>query len=128
MGVFAYVVSSVPEDDVINIYIDIVLPMGWVDSPKFFCALLKILTDMVNALVDTNLHLPAYGDIFVILDTDLGPPHTPDILTHIDLYMGAVISTVQGGAEQKHRVFDSTVRAFKWIPPRSPGNTSTWCQ
>ena len=125
---FAYVVSSVPEDDVINIYIDIVLPMVWVDSPKFFCALLKILTDMVNSLVDTNLHLPAYGDIFVILDTDLGPPHTPDILTHIDLYMGAVISTVQGGAEQKHRVFDSTVRAFKWIPPRYPGNPRTWCQ
>ena len=35
--------------------------------------------------------------------------------------MDAVISTVQGGAEQQHRVFDSTVRALKWIPPSLTG-------
>ena len=38
VGVFAYIVPSVPDDDVILICIDLVLPMGWVDSPKFFCA------------------------------------------------------------------------------------------
>ena len=35
VGAFAYVVPSVPEDDGIIICIDIYLPMGWVDSPKF---------------------------------------------------------------------------------------------
>ena len=36
VGAFTYVVPSVPEDDVILICIDLVLPMGWVDSPNFF--------------------------------------------------------------------------------------------
>ena len=38
VGVFAYVVPSVPEYDIILICIDLMLPMGWVDSPKIFCA------------------------------------------------------------------------------------------
>ena len=38
VGAFAYVVPSVPDDDVIIICIDLVLPMVWVDSPKIFCA------------------------------------------------------------------------------------------
>ena len=38
VGAFAYVIKSVPEDDVILICTDLVLPMGWVESPKFFCA------------------------------------------------------------------------------------------
>ena len=38
VGAFAYVVPLVPDKDVILICINLVLPMGWVDSPKFFCA------------------------------------------------------------------------------------------
>ena len=36
VGVYAYIVSLVPDDDVILVCIDLVLPMGWVDSPKIF--------------------------------------------------------------------------------------------
>ena len=36
VGVFTYVVPSVPDENVILICINLVLPMGWVDSPKFF--------------------------------------------------------------------------------------------
>ena len=35
--------------------------------------------------------------------------------------MDAVISSLQGGAEQQHRFFDSTVRALKWIFYVLPG-------
>ena len=38
VGAFAYAIPSVPNNDVILICIDLVLPMVWVDSPKFFCA------------------------------------------------------------------------------------------
>ena len=38
--------------------------MGWVDSPKFFCAFLETLTDVANPLVDTNLPVPSYSMIY----------------------------------------------------------------
>ena len=40
VGAFANVVLLVPYDDVIIICIDLVLPMGWVDSTKCFLRLL----------------------------------------------------------------------------------------
>ena len=49
VGEFAYVVPAVPEDDVIIICIDLVLPMGWVDRLNFFCAFWETTTNMVNA-------------------------------------------------------------------------------
>ena len=67
--------------------------MGWVDSPKFFCALSDTLTDVANTLVDADLPVRAYGNISVIPLTEPPPPHTLAILTHIDCYM------VQGGEE-----------------------------
>ena len=36
VGAFSCVVPSVPDNDVIILCIDLVVPMGWVDSPKFF--------------------------------------------------------------------------------------------
>ena len=46
VGTFAYVIPSAPGDEGIFICIDLVLPMGWVDSPKFFCAFLETLTEL----------------------------------------------------------------------------------
>ena len=43
VGAFVYVVPSTPDDNIIIICIDMVLPMGWVDSPKFFCAFSDII-------------------------------------------------------------------------------------
>ena len=37
VGYFVYVV---PDDDGIIICINLVMPMGWIDSPKFFCVFL----------------------------------------------------------------------------------------
>ena len=121
VGAFAYVVPSVPEDDAILICIDLVLPMGWVDSPKFFCAFSETLTDVANTLVYADLPVPAYGAISALPATEPAPFHTPASLTHIDCYMDDVIAVAQGGAERQHRVFDSTVRALKWLFPSIPG-------
>ena len=40
--------------------------MVWVDSPKFFCELSETLTDVANALVDTDLPVLMYGAIYEI--------------------------------------------------------------
>ena len=71
--------------------------MGCLDSPIFFCAFSETLTDVANALVDTDLPVPAYGDISALRATEPGPPHTTESRTHIDCYMDGVISVVQGG-------------------------------
>ena len=97
VGGFAYAVLSVPDDYVIIICIDLVLPMGWVDSPNFFCVFSETLTDVANALVGADLPVPAYGAIPALPATDPGSPHNPESLTHIDYYMDDVISTVQEG-------------------------------
>ena len=99
VGAFAYVVPSVPEDDAILICIDLVLPIRWVDSPKFSCAFSKTLTDMANALVDADLPVPAYGEISALPSTEPGTPLSSASLAHIYCYMDDVIATVQGGAE-----------------------------
>ena len=96
VGAFAYVVPSSLGDEGCIICIDLVLSMGWVDSPKFFCMCLETLTDVANSLVDTDLLLPSYGAICNISATAPVYPHTLESLTHIDFYMDEIIPAVQG--------------------------------
>ena len=91
---FAYGILLAPGDEGTIICINLVLPMGWVDSPKFFCAFLETLTDMANTLVDTDFPVPSYVAISEIPANGPGPPHTPEILTHINCYIDDVISAV----------------------------------
>ena len=125
VGVFAYVIPLAPGDEGTIICIELILSMGWLDSPKFLCTFLETLMDVANDLVNTELPVPSYGAISEIPATGPGPPHTPESLTHIDCYMYDVISVVQGGADLQHRVFDGTVRALKWLLPsfRKSSNT-----
>ena len=80
VGTYAYVIPLAPGDKGCIICIDLVLPMGWVDSTKFFCASSETLTDVANALVDTDLPVPSYGDISQIPATS--PPPPPHTHTH----------------------------------------------
>ena len=51
VGALAYVIPSSETDDCIIICINLVLTMGWVDPPKYFCEFSETLTDLVNELV-----------------------------------------------------------------------------
>ena len=94
VGAFAYVTPLVPDYYGIIICINIVFLVVWVYSPKLFCALLDILTNVVNALIDTVLPVPEYGTIAKITATSTGPPDAQESLTHINCYMDDVISEV----------------------------------
>ena len=113
MGAFAYVIPLAPGDEGKIICINLVLSMGWVDFPKFFCAFSETLTDVSNALADIDLPVLSYVAISEIPATGPGPPHTPESLNHINYYMDDVISVVQGGLDRQHRVFDGTFRTLK---------------
>ena len=88
---------------------------------QFFCTFSETLTDVANALVDTDLLVPSYGAISDIPETGLVPPHTPESLLHIYYFMDDVISAVQGVQDCQHQVFDGTVRALKWLFLSLPG-------
>ena len=118
---FSYFSPSAPYNDVIIICIDLVLPMGWVESPKFFCVFSETLTDLANTLIDMDLPVPAYGAISDLPSTGMGLTHTYRSLTHIYCYMDDVICAVQCGTELQQQVFDSIVRAIKWLLPSLPG-------
>ena len=74
VGAFAYSIPVASDNDFIIICIDMVLPMGWVESPKIFCAFLETLTYMENSFVHTLLPVPWYGTISKISKTGLGSP------------------------------------------------------
>ena len=84
---------------------------------QVFCTFSETLTDVVNALLDTELPVSAYGAIPTIPATGLGSSHTRKSLAHIDCYMYDVISTLQDGPKRQHLVFYGTVCALKCILP-----------
>ena len=94
VSAFAYIIPLVPDYDGIIICINMVFLVVLVDSPKFFCAFSDILTNVVNALIDTVLPVPEYGTIAKITATSTGPPDAQESLTHINCYMDDVISEV----------------------------------
>ena len=76
VGAFAYVIPLSPGDKGRIVCIDLVLLMGWVDSPNFFCAFMEMLIDVASSLEGTDLPVPSYGAISEIPAT--GPvPLTP---------------------------------------------------
>ena len=81
VGNFAYVIPSTSGGKGYIICINLVLPMGWVNSPIIFCAFLERLIDVTNALVDTDLLVLSYSKVSDIPATRMGPLHTPQILT-----------------------------------------------
>ena len=95
VGTFSYAFASVPGYYGVIICIDIFLPMVWMDSPKFFYAFSKILTDVATVLADTALRVLEYGSIAKISAIGRLPPfpHAWEILAHIDYYMFKFIST-----------------------------------
>ena len=84
MGSFTYVIPLAANNNCIIIYIDLVLPMGWVDSPNYFCAFSETLTDVANTLVHKPLPVPGYGAISKTpKKSPPTPPNTPWISSPI---------------------------------------------
>ena len=104
---FAYIVPLVSDDDVI---------------------FSEMLTDVANALVDTDLPVPAYGAISALPATEPGPPHSSLSLTHIDCYMDDVIGAVQGGAERNTESLTAQSVLSSGFSPRYPGKPMTECR
>ena len=76
VGTFEYVIPLAPRDNGSIILIDLVLLMGWVESPKILCIFSEKFTDVAKTLVDTELPVPSYGTINKIPTTRPPPKLT----------------------------------------------------
>ena len=81
------------------------------------------MMDVANALFDSALRVSEYGTIANIPATGPPPLNAWESLTHIDCYMNAVISAVQGEPGQQYQVFDGTVYTLKRIFPSMSDKT-----
>ena len=68
---------------------------------------------MANALVHMSLLVMGSGAIKKISETNSGPPHTLDSLTHIYCYIDDMITAVQSWLELQRQVSNVTVLALK---------------
>ena len=81
---FAYVIPLAADNDSVIIFVNMVLLMGWVGSPNFFCVFSETLADVVNALVHTSIPVPEYRFIAKITEKAPCPPHNLDRLAYIN--------------------------------------------
>ena len=82
MGSFNYIIPLIYNKYFIIVCINLVLMMGWVDSPKFFCAFSETISDVAIALVHTLIPVPGCRAIFKTTEKGPNPPQTLDSLTH----------------------------------------------
>ena len=88
VGTFAYVVRSIPLDPDPLFCIDLILPMGWVNSPDLFCATSETVTDEANAAFPSipapcTPYLPTAGLYHLYPSPYTRPAH----LQYADVYM-----------------------------------------
>ena len=74
---FSYIFSLLPCDTSTYLYVDLVLPMGWVTSPPFFCTASDTAADLANVyMADHRSPTPEYGPTLGTYSTPPPPTHT----------------------------------------------------
>ena len=118
VGAFSYVVPPIPPDTDIYMCVDLVLPMGWVSSPPFFCAASKTAADLANAYL-TYDRLPTleYGPTLGNYSTIAYPPASAGRLKEMDVYMDNLNCLAQGSPDQHRRVTEMVLQGIKDIFP-----------
>ena len=110
-----------PGDTAIYLCIDLVLPMGWVNSPPFFCAASETAADLANSYIrDPTTPWSPYGPTRDVYSTTPSPPASSDRLQKVEVYMDDFMGMTQGGSAQQERVTELLLRAIKEIFPSVP--------
>ena len=111
-------------DPNILICIDLVLPMGWVNSPDLFCSTSETVADIANQLF-TQLHtlVPSYGPTRDLYHMISSPIASPSRLQHADVYVDDIKCVTQGDALQQQRVTELVLQALKDVYHAVSGET-----
>ena len=124
IGAFTYVVPPLPSDTTILLCVDLVLPMGWVNSPDMFCAASETVADMANGyILDPTSAFFIYPPTVNAYSTKPAPTASSAPLQCTKVYMDDLLSATQGDRTQQQRVSKITLRALKEIFPSLPAET-----
>lgn len=124
VGAFAYLVSALPSDAAILICIDLVLPMGWVNSPDLFYSTSETVADVANPFINQpETPTPAYAPTRDLYHTVASPTASSSRLQHLDVYVDDINCITQGDALQQQRVTELVLRTLKDVHPAVAGET-----
>ena len=114
IGAFTYVVPPLPSDTEILLCIDLVLPMGWVNSSDMLCAASETVADMANGyILDPTSAFKIYPSTARKYSTEPAPTASSARLQCTEVYMDDLMSATQGDMKQQQRVSELTLRSLK---------------
>ena len=98
--------------------IDLVLPMGWVNSPDMFCAASNTVADVANCyLLDPTSAFTVYPPTAGTYYLAPYPTASAARIQYVDVYMDDLNCATQGYVGQQQRVSELTIRSKKEIFP-----------
>ena len=116
IGAFTCVVPPLPSDTTILLCIDLVLPMGWVNSPDMFCSASETVADMANGYI---LYLTSPFQIYPPTankyTTAPAPTASSARLQCTEVYKDDLLSATEGDMNQQQRV---SARKAPWPSTR----------
>ena len=122
VGAFAYVVPPLPGDATTYLCVDLVLPMGWVNSPPFFCAASETAADLANVyLHDGTTTFVEYAPTKGAYSTSPSPTASAKRLQAVEVYMDDLMGATQGDPTQQRRATEIMLRAIKEVFPSVVG-------
>ena len=124
VGSFTYVVPPIPEYSEIYLCVDLVLPMGWVNSTPFFCAAYETAADLAKAyLAKPQTPWRTYDPTKDRYVTTPNNAAYSNRLQKVEVYMDDFMGTTQGDPDQQERVTEIFLQAIKEIFPSVPEET-----
>ena len=121
IGAFTYVVPPLPTEISTLLCIDLVIPMGWVNSPDTFCMASETIADVANGyLIDPTSSLTIYLPTAGTYSLALSLTAFASRLQYVDVYMDELTCATQGNVGQQQHTSDITLRALKEIFPSLP--------
>ena len=113
--------APLPTDTLTLLCIDLVLTMGWVNSPVMLCAVSETVADVDNGyLIDPTSAFGIYPPIAGTYSLDPAPTVSAARLQYIDVYRDYLNLSTQGDIEQHQQAYELTLRALKEMFPYLP--------
>ena len=111
----------IPEDPEIYLCVDLVLPMGWVNSPPYFCAASETAADLANTyLAKPQTPWRPYAPTKYIYATTPNNTASANRLQKVEVYMDYFMGMTQGDSDQQEHVTEIFLRAIKENFPSVP--------
>jgi len=103
------------------ICVDLVLPMGWVNSPDYLCSASETVADITNRyLLDPSSTFTVYPPTSSSYHTTTSSTASSSRLQYVDIYTDDLLCLVQGDPLQQTWVAKFSIRAIKEIFPCTP--------